>query len=96
MKDFLEKDVDTTADTIENLINLYSKNGNWCTGDNLTYADLFVYEMVAHYFPSEESYIEKYPRLYKIKKNVEENSKVSNYIRKQSGQKSKVHEQREE
>ena len=88
MKDYLANDVENTADTIENMIVLYSKNnGENCVGDKLTYADLFIYEMVRHYCPSDDTFVEKYPRLFRIKANVEKNERLSDYMaKKQAGE----------
>jgi hypothetical protein len=96
LKSFLEKDCESTADTIENLINLYSKEGDFCVGSKLTYADLFVYEMCAHYFPKDDQFQNRFPKLFKIQNKVRENSKVSDYIQKCSEQTSKVEQLRED
>lgn len=90
LKDFLQNDCLATADTIENLINLYSSKGSqWCIGDKFTYADLFVYELASRYFPSDDMFIEKYPHIYKIKNTVEESSLASEYIKSTVTQKAK-------
>ncbi len=97
MKAFFEKDADNAADQIDNLINLYSKEGQWCLGDKFTYADLFVYEMAARYFPSDnDQFTQKYQRIFKIKKNVEESSKAADYIKKSPSQKCTAHITRDE
>lgn len=82
--------MESAADTVENLISMYSKNSDWCVSDKLTYADLFVFEMAKHYFPTDSQFMERFPRIFKIKKNVEENSQVSDYVKTKSYRKSKV------
>jgi glutathione S-transferase len=97
LKAFFEKDADDAADQIDNLINLYSKGGQWCLGDKFTYADLFVYEMAARYFPSDNDlFLKKYQRIMKIKKSVEENSPAADYLKKSPSQKCTAHITREE
>nr|QVK45616.1 glutathione S transferase [Brachionus paranguensis] len=81
LKDYLNNDVESAADTVENLIKLYSNNGDWCVDNKCSYADLFVYEMAKHYFPSDPQFTERFPHIYKIKRSVEEKSKVSDYVK---------------
>nr|UOU03298.1 glutathione S-transferase sigma 9 [Brachionus rubens] len=90
LKDYLNNDVESAADTVENLINMYSNKGDWCVGNKCSYADLFVYEMAKHYFPSDPQFMERFPMIYKIRQNVEEKSNVSDYVKTKAYQKSKV------
>ena len=67
---------------------MYSNKGQWCLGENFTYADLFVYEAVNRYFPSDNDLLmEKYPLVFAIKNKVAEKSPVSDYIAKSATQK---------
>lgn len=87
LKDYLSNQVENMADTIENMITLYSKNqARNCVGDKLTYADLFVYEMTRHYCPSDDMFVERYPKLFQIKRAVEENELVADYIKKKQSE----------
>jgi glutathione S-transferase len=92
LKEFLTKDVENAAVTIENLINMYSpesnkdnndKNKSFCVGNKLTYADLFVFEMIKHYFPSDEDaeFRLRFPRIYKVYEAVEAMPKITNFIK---------------
>jgi glutathione S-transferase len=97
LKSFWEKDADNCADQIENMITLYSNNGEWCLGNTFTYADLFVFEIVNRYFPTRNDlFTEKYQRIYNIKKHVEEKSNAAEYIRTSDTQQHKAEVQREE
>lgn len=61
------------CEIIENMIVLYSSN----QGENCDKLTLFVYEMVRHYLPSND---QKYPKLFKIKSNMESNERMGDYI----------------
>ena len=87
MKDYLANEVENTADTVENMISMYTTNDCMnCVGDKLTYADLFVYEMTRHYCPNDDTFMERYPKLFKIRRAVEENERVSEYIAKKKSE----------
>jgi len=88
LKAFLSDNVETTADAIETLIKMYSKTltdaeYTYSVGDNLTYADLFIYEMVQKYFPKEMEFIQRFPKLYKVKATVELDKRLNSYFEKQ-------------
>ena len=83
LKAFLNDDVENAAATIETLINMYSK-GDYCIGNDLTYADLFVYEMVTNYFPKDKNYnnlYDRFPKIFNIRTKVEKHEKISNYLK---------------
>jgi len=82
LKAYLDKDVPNSAREIEKLINIYSvrEDSEFCVGKQLTYADLFIYEMAAYYFPTDSAFAKQFPRIFGIKKAVETNSLISIYL----------------
>ena len=60
---------------------MYSESDGFCVGKALTYADLFVYEMASHYFPTESSFYDRFPNILKVKNRVDENPKVIDYLK---------------
>jgi hypothetical protein len=47
----------------------------------LTYADLFVYEMVANYLPRDESFRERFPLIQSVKNEVERDERVATFLK---------------
>ena len=90
LKNYFDNDVENTAGIVEKLIEQYCKkdqfvkgqvicNGH-CVGGALTYADLFVYEMVSKYFPCDSDTLpSKYPNLYKVKAHIESLPAISKF-----------------
>ena len=81
LKAFIAEDVENAALTIEQLIGMYSEKEGFCVGNKLTYADLFVFEMAAHYFPTESSFFDRFPNILKVRSNIEENPNVVDYLK---------------
>lgn len=81
MKSFMSEDVGNCAILVEKLINWFSDDPSkgFSVGNKLSYADLFVYEMARHYFPKEESFISRYPNIYTIKDNIENNNLIKEF-----------------
>jgi glutathione S-transferase len=89
LKQFEDEEMEKAAQTIECLIEMHSgasksQESQYCVGGSLSYADLFVYEMVATYFPRDKNYksfFERFPRIYRVHANVEKDKLVSSYIK---------------
>ena len=81
LKNYLENEVNNVAGVVEELVEKYNtsdpfqsgKQFNcYAVGEKLTYADLFIYEMVSKYFPCDSDSLPRdYPNLYRIKEQVE-------------------------
>ena len=57
---------------------------DYCVGGSLTYADLFVFEMVTNYFPKDKHHkqlFERFPRIFRIQANVEKDKLIASYIK---------------
>ena len=86
LKQFEDEEVEKAASCIECQIEMYCETSkeDYCVGGSLTYADLFVYEMVANYFPRDKNFkqfAERFPRIYRIHASVEKDKLVSSYIK---------------
>ena len=93
----MENDVINSGKNIEHLVKTYcneepcKKSSNACcsfaVGKKLTYADLFIYELVSKYFPEDNDELPKLlPNLYNIKQNVEKLPKIMNHIKTNKSQ----------
>ena len=76
LRDYLNNDVENAAVSVERLVKLYCQDPNvapsgFAVGDTLSYADLFIYELLTHYFPYDADNMEsRFPHIYAIRNNV--------------------------
>jgi len=89
IKDKKEKETEQTkfkVDTLpqklkglETLMNTYG-NGTWAVGNNVTWADLLVYDSVQNLLKMDDQILEKYPTLKKNREAVEKLPKIAEYL----------------
>jgi glutathione S-transferase len=89
LKNYLENDCVNAGLLIEKLVEQYCENSRsegrvickgQCVGASLTYADLFVYEMVSKYFPQDcDELPQRFPNLYKVRETVEQIQQIQNF-----------------
>ena len=83
MKKFYGEDVPYYLGNIEKLIKMYGCGG-YSVGSSLTYADLYIHEMVKTNILSHDStgeILEQYPHIKKVITTVEANPKISLYLK---------------
>lgn len=80
LRKFLVDDALKGLESIEKLIKLYGKNG-FSVGNQLTWSDLFIYEMTYSFLNYQKDLLDKFHLLKKIRSLVEENENVSNYLK---------------
>ena len=68
------------ANNIEKLIGLYGKNGH-AVGEDLTWADILIYEITLALFAKVASYADKFPKIAEVYKHVAENERIANYVK---------------
>jgi hypothetical protein len=62
---------------------------DYAVGGTLSYADLFIFEMVSIYFPRDRNFKQlasRFPRIFRIHANVEKDKLVSSYIKSRDQQ----------
>jgi glutathione S-transferase len=89
IKDEKQKEVEQTkfkVDTLpqklkglETLMNTYG-NGTWAVGNNVTWADLLVYDSVENLLKIDEELLGKYSTLKKNREAVEKLPKITEYL----------------
>ncbi len=80
MKKFIAEEAPKILGNLEKLITIYGKNG-FSVGSGLTYADLAVFELTHNYIKAEKTILDKFPSIVKVRKSVEANVKVANYLK---------------
>ncbi len=83
LKSFIDTEVQSAAEEVENLIKHYrtTKTDKFCIGNQLTYADLFVYEMCANYLPKEPSFRDRFPLIQSVRNEVERDERVATFLK---------------
>ena len=92
LKNYMENDLPNTAGICEKLIEKYCEKNpknegrvicqGYCVGNELTYADLFVYEMVSKYFPNDSDDLpQRYPNLYAVQTRVQSLASIETFNR---------------
>jgi glutathione S-transferase len=66
---------------LETLMNTYG-NGTWAVGNNVTWADLSIYDLVEVLIKVDDQLLEKYPALQKNREAVEKLPKIVEYLAK--------------
>jgi glutathione S-transferase len=77
---FLREDAPIHFDRLEKLISQYGKNG-FAVGASLTWADLAVFDIASTISELDAKALEKFPRVLGVKKSVEANVRVAEYLR---------------
>ena len=57
---------------------------DYSVGGTLSYADLFIFETVANYFPRDRNFKQfatRFPKIFRIHSNVEKDKLVASYIK---------------
>ncbi len=55
-------------------------NGTWAVGNNVTWADLLIYNSMQDLLKMDEQLLEKYPTLNKNREAVEKLPKIAEYL----------------
>ena len=81
LKKFLAEDALKHLANLEKLIGLYGSNGH-SAGSSLTWADLYVFDVVSLLHEKDGKILEKFPHVAKLKKLVEELPKIAAWLKK--------------
>ena len=84
MNTFLSNEVDNGASVIETLIGWYAndpENGCYSVRDQLSYADLYIYELVKNYLPKTDPFISRFPRIHRIRAAVDKNEAIIDFFK---------------
>jgi len=61
-------------------LNTFLKNKKYILGDQISYVDFIMYEMLFHFTQYQADYVDKYPELKRFMKAFEEIPEISKYI----------------
>jgi len=84
-QEFLIKDLPQQFQNLEILVKMYNDGrGPYFIGEQLTWADLMFYSMAAHLpeLTSDETILDKYPKLQQIYQYVKEQPNIIEYVKK--------------
>lgn len=81
IKKFSAEDLPKHLGHLEKLVGMYGSNGH-AVSANLTWVDLYMFDMVSMMHDKDVKILEKFPHVSKVKKTVEEHPKIAAYLKK--------------
>ena len=81
-KKFLVEDAPKHLGTIEKLITMYGAGNGHAVGNSLTWADLYIFDVMTSYQKVEHSLLSKFPHIEKVKTTVETTPSIASWLKK--------------
>ncbi|CAF1341202.1 unnamed protein product [Adineta steineri] len=80
-KTFLADELPKHLQNLEGLGKLYGSGGSFFVGNNLTWADLYFYDIAQHILELDENIFNSYPWLKENRQQVEKQPKIAEYLK---------------
>jgi prostaglandin-H2 D-isomerase / glutathione transferase len=81
MQKFFAEELPKHLRNLENLANMYSNGGSFFVGNQLTWCDLEVYDMLDFLLPINGKFLDSHPWLLKHRQEVAQHPKIAAYLK---------------